>query len=188
MKNTIIIAFLIITSNCISQKNCEYSNEIKDSIGTYKTTKDYLVFEKNFGSTHDYVYFFLANTDGVPSLNAQFINKSAGFIKSKCVDKNSKLMFKLQNGKIITMIAVDKDDCGTMLTDENKNNIRLLTTQFLFLKGTLEELKSSPISFLRIKFLTETQDYVFTKRLLSEMDNLYYEPENYFINFLKCLE
>ena len=188
MKNLLIIAFLLLNIIALAQKPCEISADVTDSIGTYKTTKDYLVFEKNFAKTHDYIYFFLAKTDGTPTLNVQFINKSDGFIKAKCVDKNSKLYFKLQNGKIITMVAIDKDDCGTMLIDQLKNNNRILQSQFLFLNGNLEDLKSSPISFMKLRFMTGEEDYVFTKSLKSEMDGLYYEPENYFINYLKCIE
>ena len=188
MKNLLFITFLFFNINIYSQKPCEISIDVKDSIGTYKTTKEYLVFEKNFGTTHDYIYFFLAKTDGVPSLNVQFINKSNGFIKAKCVDKNSKLYFKLKNGKIITMIAIDKNDCGTSLTDDKKLNNRILSATFLFLQGSMNDLKTSPISFMKIKFLTDTEDYVFTKNLKSEMDGLYYEPENYFLNYLNCIE
>jgi hypothetical protein len=188
MKNTLLLAFLLINITLFAQKPCEISSDITDSIGTYKTTKDYLVYERNFSKTQDYIYFYLAKTDGTPSLNVQFINKSDGFVKAKCVDKNSKIYFKLNNGKIVTLIAIDKNDCGTMLTDEKKHNNRLLSTQFLFLKGSFEDLKSSPVTFMKIKFLTDTEDFVFTKSLKSEIDGLYYEPENYFINFLNCIE
>lgn len=188
MKNLLIIAFLLLNIIALAQKPCEISADVIDSIGTYKTTKDYLIYEKNFAKTHDYIYFFLAKTDRTPTLNVQFINKSDGFVKAKCVDKNSKLYFKLQNGKIITMVAIDKDDCGTMLIDQLKNNNRILQSQFLFLNGNLEDLKSSPISFMKLRFMTGEEDYVFTKSLKSEMDGLYYEPENYFINYLKCIE
>ena len=172
----------------VAQKPCDISTDITDSIGTYKTTKDYLVFESNFAQTHNYIYFFLAKTDGTPTLNVQFINKSDGFVKAKCINKDSKLYFKLNDGKIVTMIAIDKEDCGTMLTDIKKNNNRILSGQFLFIKGTIDDLKSSPISFMRARFLTGDEDYVFTKNLKSEMDGIYYEPENYFINYLKCIE
>ena len=188
MKNLLLSTYLFFNIIVFAQKPCEISADVTDSIGTYKTTKDYLVFEKNFSKTHDYIYFFLAKTDGTPTLNVQFINKSDGFVKAKCVDKNSKLYFKLQNGKIVTMVAIDKEDCGTMIMDQNKLSNRILQSQFLFLNGNLEDLKSSPVSFMKLRFLTGEEDYVFSKSLKSEMDNLYYEPENYFINFLKCIE
>ena len=188
MKNLLLVAFLLIKVTVFAQKPCEISTDVTDSIGTYKTTKDYLVFENNFSQKHDYIYFFLAKTDGALSLNITFINKSDGFVKAKCVDKDSKLFFKLNNGKIVTMIALDKEDCGTMLTDDKKNNNRLLSSQFLFIKGSIEDLKSSPITFMKARFLTGDEDYVFTKNLKSELDGLYYEPENYFINYLKCIE
>ena len=188
MKNILLLLVFNITLLANAQKPCEISADVTDSIGTYKTTKDYLVYERNLVETHDYIYFFLAKTDGTPSLNVQFINKSTGFVKAKCVDKNSKIYFKLLNGKIVTLVGVEKDDCGTMIIDPQKNNNRLLSSQFLFLKGSFEDLKSSPISFMKIRFLTGEEDYVFTKNLKSEVDGLYYEPENYFINFLNCIE
>ena len=86
------------------------------------------------------------------------------------------------------MIAIDKNDCGTSLTDDKKLNNRILSATFLFLQGSMNDLKTSPISFMKIKFLTDTEDYVFTKNLKSEMDGLYYEPENYFLNYLNCIE
>ncbi len=188
MKNLLIVTFLLLNITTYAQKPCEISTDVTDSIGTYKTTKDYLVFENNFSQKRDYIYFFLAKTDGTPTLNVQFINKSDGFVKAKCVDKNSKLFFKLQNGKIITMLAIDKEDCGTMIIDDKKLSNRILTSQFLFLNGSIEDLKTSPVSFMRIRLLTGDEDFVFTKNLKSEMDGLYYEPENYFINFLKCID
>jgi hypothetical protein len=188
MKQLLFIAFLSINLNLFAQKTCEYSTDVKDSLGTYKSTKDYLVHERNFGSSSNYIYFSLVNTDGTPTLNVQFIDKSDGFTKAKCVDKNSKIYFQLSNGKIITLVAMDNDDCGTLIIDEKKKNNRFLSSFFMFLKGTLDDLKSAPISLMRIKFTTENEDYVFTKSLHSELDNLYYEPENYFINYLKCVE
>lgn len=188
MKQLLLTTFLLININLFAQKTCDYSADVKDSIGTYKSTKDYLIQERNFGTNSNYIYFSLVNTDGMPSLNVQFIDKSDGFTKAKCVDKNSKIYFQLNNGKIITLVAMDKDDCGTLIIDEKKKNNRFLSAFFMFLKGTLDDLKSSPITLMRVKFATENEDYVFTKTLHSELDSLYYEPENYFINFLKCVE
>ena len=188
MKKLLFIGFLLFTTFLFAQKTCEYSTDVKDSIGTYKSTKDYLIYDQNFGKRANYIYFSLINTDGTPSLNIQFINKEDGFIKAKCFDKNSKVYFELNNGKIITLIHIEKDDCGTMLTDNNKLQTRVLTGYFMFIKGSFEELKSSPITLMRIKYATDTDDFVFQKSLHSELDGLYYEPENYFINYLHCIE
>jgi hypothetical protein len=52
---------------------------------------------------------------------------------------------------------------------------------FMFVKGSIEELKSSPVSMMRIKYLTENEDYVIKKEFQSELNNEVYKPENYFI-------
>ena len=56
------------------------------------------------------------------------------------------------------------------------------------MKDTFEELKKSPISLMRIKYAGETVDYIFKSELTSEIDKVTYYPENYFINYLKCIE
>jgi len=58
----------------------------------------------------------------------------------------------------------------------------------MFLKGSFEDLKSSPVNLMRIKYLTDLEDYVFRKEFTSEMDNKAYHPETYFINYLHCVE
>jgi hypothetical protein len=58
----------------------------------------------------------------------------------------------------------------------------------MFLKDSFEELKSSPVSMMRIKYLTDTEDYILKKEFKSELTNEIYNPENYFINNLKCIE
>ncbi len=41
---------------------------------------------------------------------------------------------------------------------------------------------------MKVKYQTETVDYVFKKELKSENIKGDYTPENYFINYLKCIE
>ena len=187
MKQLFLIISLFVFKNINAQKPCEFSTDVKDSLGTYKSTKDYLMYEHNFGSKKDYIYFSLINTDGMPSLNVQFINKDSGFVKAKCLNSKSKIYLQLNNGKIITLIHEEKDDCGTMLMDDKKNNVRVLSGVFLFPKGSIEELKTSPISFIRIKFSIDTEDYVMSKSLISEMDSKTYSPNNYFIDYIDCV-
>ncbi|TRX21533.1 hypothetical protein [Flavobacterium franklandianum] len=188
MKQVALAFFFLISSNLFAQKTCEYSTNITDSIGTYKLTKEYMIYEKNFAGNKNYIFLSLALTDGTPTLNVQFIQKSKDFIKANCFDKNSKLFFQLNNGKIITLIHIDQENCGTMIRDNEGFDNRILVGNFMFLKGSFEDLKSSPANLMRIKYLTDLDDYVVRKEFTAEMDNQVYQPENYFINFLHCVE
>ena len=188
MKSIILIFLFLLTSITYSQIDCEYNTNVIDSIGTYKATKDYIVSEKIFGGHSDFVFFSLVKTDDLPSLNVQFITKSMDFIKANCFDKNSKIYFQLNNGKIITMLHINSESCGTMVKDDKGFNNRILTGYFLFIKDSFQDLKSFPISFMRIKYATETVDYVLKSDLQSEMDFKTYNPDTYFINYLKCID
>lgn len=169
MKQTVLLFFLLISGSLFTQKNCEHSVDVKDSLGTYKLTKEY-IYEKNFAGNKSYIFFSLALKDGTPTLNVQLIQKSKEFIKANCFDKNSKLFFQLDNRKIITLLHVDSENCGTMIRDNEGFDNRLLVGNFMFIKGTLEDLKSSPANLLRIKYLTDIDDYVFRKQFTSDLD------------------
>ena len=75
-----------------------------------------------------------------------------------------------------------------MIRDDNGFDNRVLVGNFMFLKGSFEDLKSSPVNLMRIKYLTDIDDYVFRKEFTSEMDNKVYQPESYFMNYLHCIE
>ncbi len=171
-----------------SQNPCEFSTDVNDSIGSYKNTRDYLVHERNFAGTSAYIYFSLALTDGTPTLNAQFIQKSKEFLKANCFDKNSRIYLQLDNGKVITMLHIDQENCGTSLRTEDGSNNRIMTGYFMFLKDSFEELKKSPVSLMRIRYATETVDYIFKPELVSEMNGSTYNPSLYFINTLHCID
>ncbi|MET0946286.1 MAG: hypothetical protein ABWY22_12815 [Flavobacterium sp.] len=188
MKHLIFISILLLNLNLFAQKTCEYTANVNDSIGSYKTTKEYIVHERNFAGNTNYLFFSLALTDGLPTLNVQSIKKSKDFIKTNCLDKNSKIYLQLDNGKIITLVHVDQENCGVSITDNERFNNRITTGSFMFMKDSFADLKSSPVSFMRIKYTTETVDYALKKQLKSEMDGLWYEPATYFMDFLKCVE
>jgi hypothetical protein len=188
MKQAALAFFFLISSQIFAQKTCEYSVNVKDSIGTYKSTKEYMIYEKNFAGNKNYIFLSMTSTDGTPTLNLQIIQKSKDFMKANCFDKNSKLFFQLNNGKIVTLLHIDQENCGTMIRDNEGFDNRLLVGNFMFLKGSFEDLKSSPVNLMRIKYLTDLEDYVFRKEFTAEMNNQVYQPENYFINFLHCVE
>lgn len=188
MKHIITIALFAICSTVFAQKPCDYSTNVTDSLGTYRSTREYMICEKNFAGTSSYIFFSLLSTDGMPTLNVQLIQKSKSFLKANCFDKNSKLFLQLNNGKIITLLHIDQENCGTMIRDDKGYDNRVITGEFMFMKDSFEQLKSSPISMMRIKYLTDTEDYVLKKEFTSELNNEIYQPETYFINSIKCIE
>jgi hypothetical protein len=187
MKKFLVVVFALVYSSINAQKNCEYNTNVTDSIGSYKSTKEYLVQERIFGNTQKSMFFSLANTDGLLSLSVQLIQKSPDFISALCFDENSKIYFQLANGKVVTVLGIDKTNCGTSVFVEN-NNCRILTGNFVFMKDTFQDLKDSPIVLVRIKFASEMVDYIFKSELISELDKNIYHPETYFNNYLKCIE
>jgi len=188
MKQLITLTFFLLTLTAFAQKPCEYSANVSDSIGTYKITNEYLISEKNFGGTSNYVFFSLAQTDGLPTLNLQLIQKSKDFIKANCFDKNSKLFLQLENGKIVTLIHVNQENCGTLIRDDKGFDNRVNTGYFMFLKDNFEELKKSPVSIMRIKYLTDVEDYIVRPDLTSELNGKVYHPNTYFIDNIRCVE
>ena len=188
MKHIITIALFAICSTVFAQKPCDYSTNVTDSLGTYRSTREYMICEKNFAGTSSYIFFSLLSTDGMPTLNVQLIQKSKSFLKANCFDKNSKLFLQLNNGKIITLLHIDQENCGTMIRDDKGYDNRVITGEFMFMKDSFEQLESSPISMMRIKYLTDTEDYVLKKEFTSELNNEIYQPETYFINTIKCIE
>jgi hypothetical protein len=188
MKKAVLLILFLISSTLFAQKPCEYSANVTDSIGTYKSTKEYMIYEKNFAGNTNYIFYSLALTDGTPTLNINFIQKSKEFLKANCFDKNSKLFLQLNNGKIITLLHIDQENCGTLIRDEKGFDNRVLTGTFMFMKGSFEELKSSPVNMMRIKYLTDIEDYVIKKEFQSELNNQVYQPETYFVNYLHCIE
>ena len=188
MKQLITLTLFLLTFTAFAQKPCEYSANVTDSIGTYKVTNEYLISEKNFGGTFSYVFFSLAQTDGLPTLNLQLIQKSKDFIKANCFDKNSKVYLQLENGKIVTLLHINEENCGTLIRDDKGFDNRVNTGIFMFMKDNFEELKKSPVTIMRIKYLTDIEDYIVKSELTSEMNKKVYHPDTYFMENIRCVE
>lgn len=188
MRIVILVFTLFFGMQTFAQKDCEFTINIKDSIGTYKETKDYLMSEKIFAGKATYLFFSLGNNDGTPLLKVQKIVKSSDFIEASCFDASSKVYLQLQNGKIVTLIYGDEDTCGSLIhLNDQKMSTRVTTGNFLFVKGNMQDLKKSPVSLIRILYATETSDLVVQKELVSELTKETYTPENYFIENLDCV-
>ena len=188
MRTFLFVFSLFFSLQALAQKECVFATNIKDSIGTYKETKDYMMHEKNFGGKSTYLFFSLINNDGTPLLKVQKIVKSADFIEANCFDQQSKIYLQLQNGKIVTLVYGAQDTCGNLLRlEDQKLSTRVISGNFLFLKGSIEDLQNSPISIIRIKFTTESADFVVKKELVSELMNETFSPETYFMTYLHCV-
>lgn len=188
MKYILVLAFCFLSFSTFAQKPCEYSTNVTDSIGTYKSTKEYLIHEKVFGGNSNYIFCSLALTDGLPTLSLQFIQKSKDFVKANCFDKNSKIFLQLQNGKIVTLIHIDQLSCGSLIRDDKGFDNRVKAGTFMFAKDNYEELKKSPVILMRIKYLTDIEDYILKKEFTAELDGKVYQPETYFMNNIRCIE
>lgn len=187
MKRLLFITFLLLQTVVHAQKPCEFSTDFTDSIGTYKETKAKIMHERIFGNSSNYIFFSLIKANGTPVLKFQLIQKSKDFIKVNCLDEKSKLYIQLANGKIITLVIADEGNCGSMIHDDKQTNIRITTASFLFLKDTMEELKKSPITMFRLKYASETFDYLTKENLVSELDKETYHPERFFMDDISCV-
>ncbi len=188
MKNLFLALFLLLNITAFAQKPCEIDNDIKDSLGTYKSTKQHVIFERNFAGNSTNIFFALYNDNGILGLETQILQRSQDFIKAICFDASSKIYLQLNNNKIITLLYAGADTCGNLLRDESNSNNRITSGTFVFSKENFEELKKSPVTFMRVKYAGETIDYPFRTAFVSELDKKVYEPEGYFIDFLKCVE
>jgi len=157
MKNLLIALFLFIgTISFAQKKDCKIDFEEKTDSTYIKKTVEVLVHERVFGNNKEMIFFSLLVSDGIPMLGFQQIQKSTEFIPAICFDKNSKIIFQLVNGKIITLINSSQENCSSLSYDaETKSNIKVMTNYFLFLKDNYDELLKSPISLIRISFVGE---------------------------------
>jgi len=185
-----LILFLFISANLFSQsKTCQYELEEKTDSTSLKILKEQLFTEKVFGSKKEFIQATLLNNNGIPTLGLQIIEKNTIFIPTKCLNKSSKVIFQLENGKIVTLLSINGDICSALsYIEEEKANIRVLNAYFVFTKQNYEELKSSPISLMRIQYTGESQDYIIKKEIQSELLKETFYPNRLFMDYLKCIE
>lgn len=190
MKNLLLALFLVTGTLSVAQKkDCVLEFEEKTDSTYIKKTVEVLVHERVFGNSKEMIFFSLLISDGVPMLEFQQIQKSTEFLPALCFDKNSKIIFQLENGKFINLISYNEENCSVLNYDvETKSNIKIMTNYFLFLNDNYEELKKSPISLMRIIYVGEKKDVAFKDNIDSELLKSSSTPSSYFINNLHCVE
>jgi hypothetical protein len=188
MKKIALALLLLVNLSVFGQKPCEIDANVNDSVGIYKSTKQYMIFERSFAGNSTNIFFALTNTNGILGIELQQVQSSSDFVKASCFDANSRVYLQLNNGKIVTLLYVGNETCGTFIRNDKNQNVRILSGSFVFSKENFEELKVSPVTFMRIKFAGETLDYPFKTGFVSVIDKAMYEPETFFMNFMKCIE
>ncbi len=183
-----------IKPNIIQNQNpdCDYFINTLNKDENYKSTKLSLIYLNDYAGNIDRVYFSLLKRNEIPSLNVEFMLKSSEdeLDMYKCFNKSSKIEFVLKNGSKITLLHIDDNSC--LKIDESdiysKKKKAILTGSFRFLMGNMDILKTSPIVTMEVKFANGIQDYVIQKNIFLESDNMNFEPANYFIKNLNCIE
>jgi hypothetical protein len=123
------------------------------------------------------------------SILDMLIKKNKDFIAINCFNQNSKIIFQLTNGKIITLVHSNFEVCSELKYDNDlKDNIRFITGYFYFTESNYEELKNSPISLMRIQFMGENKDYIIISEFESELLKTKSNPSRYFVDYLNCVE
>jgi hypothetical protein len=186
MKKIILALFILTSFSIFAQKPCEIDREFTDSLGSYKSLKQQLIFERSFAGNSNRIYFTLSISNGILSLETEMLQQSNEFLKANCLDQKSKIYLQLANGKIVTLLYNGIETCGTLIRSEDGKNNRIISATFLFTRENFEDLKTSKVTFMRIQYAGETVDYPFKTSFTSELDNKTYEPEKYFIENLKC--
>ncbi len=189
MRIALFLFIILFQTSIFAQKPCEYATNVTDSLGTFKETKSCLVYERIFGNTAQLIFLSLISDNGTPVLNLQIIQKSPDFITPKCIDKDSKIYFQLSNGKIYTLLNAAENQCDNLIYNPTeKLNNRLLDAKFLFRINDFEDIKKYSISMMRIKYASETVDYILPKELHSEKIEGVFEPEKFFLTNFSCIE
>lgn len=192
MKKLTFLLLLTLFGATITQaqtKNCSIDyEEVSDSLNI-KKTNNVLVYEFDRVSATSSLFFSLINTNGVPFLNIQYLQKSPDFIPINCVARKSMVSIKLVNGTTISAHYIDQDKCDTYTYDsEGKKNIRILDANFYIKKEHLELLKTSPISLIQIRFAGSTELFVIESELKSTIVDLKTNPTRFFIDNIPCIE
>ena len=188
MKKIVLALFIFVNLSVFAQKPCEIDTNVTDSLGTYKSTKQFIIFERSFAGNSTDISFALSSNNGVLGIETQQVQSSTDFIKARCFDTSSRIYLQLNNGKIVTLLYVGNETCGTLLRNDKNQNVRVMSASFVFSKDNYEELKVSPVTFMRIQYAGEMVDYPFKTEFISNLDKKTYQPENYFIDYLKCIE
>lgn len=185
------LAFFLLIVHCSfsQEKLCDFEiNTVTDTSSTRVLT-DEIVDESVFGSTTSFLTFKMFEVDGVLGINIQYLQKSKDFLSPICIDKNTKILLDLSNGKQVKLVnSTDLETCNELQYDAvNKNNLRILSGYFYFTPENFMDLKTEKVYLIKITANTGDINFVIKPKIKSEIYKTETTPDTYFIENLKCL-
>jgi hypothetical protein len=184
VKNTEVAKKTEIISDCVYFQN--YKNEIEN----YKSTKISLVYLRTNSGNFERIYFSLAKKNEIPYLNIDLIYKGSNeeYGNNLCFGNKSKLIFNLKDGKKVTLLHIENEDCYKNVINGTRDVSRNLSGSFRFLQDDISALKNSIFETLQLVFENEKKDYEIQNKVFSELENITYEPQIYFQKNIQCIE
>ena len=183
-------AFLLLINLSFSQdKLCAFETNIVTDTSSTRVLTDEIIDEYIFGNTTSFLTFKMFEVDGVLGINFQYLQKSKDFLTPICIDKNTKIVLELANGKQVKLVnSTDLTTCNELQYDAiNKNNLRVLNGFFYFSPENFTDLKTEKVYLIKITANTGDVNFVIKPYLNSEIYKTKSKPDTYFIENLKCL-
>ena len=183
-------AFLLLINLSFSQdKLCAFETNIVTDTSSTRVLTDEIIDEYIFGNTTSFLTFKMFEADGILGINFQYLQKSKDFLTPICIDKNTKIVLELANGKQVKLVnSTDLTTCNELQYDAiNKNNLRVLNGFFYFSPENFTEKKKKKVYLIKITANTGDVNFVIKPYLNSEIYKTKSKPDTYFIENLKCL-
>lgn len=190
MKQLISFLFLAFISIGHAQTaQCELDFEVSNDSVQLKRFKEQLLYEMDMGKKRESLFFSLIESEGIPLLEVQYLQRSPDFIPTQCFNNKSLVSIQLLNGQVVSLRHVAEETCSTLVYDApEKTNIRILSTYFRILDNDVDKLMESPVSLLQIRFSLEQKTFVIKNELASSIVNQSYRPARFFQENLDCLK
>ena len=107
-------AFLLLINLSFSQdKLCAFETNIVTDTSSTRVLTDEIIDEYIFGNTTSFLTFKMFEADGILGINFQYLQKSKDFLTPICIDKNTKIVLELANGKQVKLVnSTDLTTCN----------------------------------------------------------------------------
>lgn len=181
--------FLFANLSFSQDKICDFETNIVTDTSSTRVLTDEIIDESIFGNTTSFLTFKMFEVDGVLGINFQYLQKSKDILSPICIDKNTKIILELSNGKQVKLVnSSELEICNQLQYDAvNKNNLRILNGFFYFTPENFQDLKTEKVYLIKISANTGDVNFVIKPTLNSEIYKTKSTPDTYFIENLKCL-